>query len=70
MNTKNHKPGRLAIGSLSPKSTGAHFIPKRIEFEDSGRITNAGSSGTYTGERWHTRPGSDHSHLKSRGISC
>jgi hypothetical protein len=70
MNTKNHKPGKMAIGPLSPNGQGAHWFQPPQNFTQPDRITNAGSSGTYTGERWQTRPGSDHSHLKSRGTAC
>jgi hypothetical protein len=68
--TRNHKPGVMRIGPLSPGGVGAHHVQPRSDFPIPTRITNAGTQGVYTGENWQTRPGSDHSHLKSRGHGC
>lgn len=48
------------LGALSPgKREGAkHYVPPPLNLP-SDRITNAGSVGLYTGERWHTRVGSE-----------
>lgn len=70
MAERKYKPGKLAIGPLSPNGIGAHYVQPRHTFPSSERVCNAQSSGTYTGERWNTRPGWDHSHLKSRGVRC
>ena len=73
---KNHKPGSLAIGPLSPSGTGSHYAPKRIDFEPVTRICTASSRELltdYAGQlaRTELRKGCKQAAgLPSRGTGC
>lgn len=74
---KNHKPGVLAIGPLSPiKGSGKHAPPLRLDFIPSERVCNASSQEPlkdYAGQlaRTEHRQGCNHFRtLKSVGTGC
>ena len=64
----------LHIGAMTPGKRYVvqprNFAPERVVLDVPTRITNGTSKGIYRGEQWLTRPGSDHSHLPSRGKGC
>lgn len=60
----------VAIGPLSHKGSGQHFIAPPLNLQVPTRITNAGSSKPYVPAPWYVRPGGeDHLKFKSRGMS-
>jgi hypothetical protein len=68
--TRNKK-SVLCLGPLTPGGEGKHWVEPKHDFPAPRQITNATSTGIYTGERWHTREGSEvHKTFKSRGFGC
>jgi hypothetical protein len=63
-----HQP-RLTIGSFSKKSPGKDWMPPKVSLDLPERITNAGSSGTYSGKKDLSYRGMDVRH-PSRGCGC
>jgi hypothetical protein len=66
--THPHKP-KLEIGSFSKKSPGKDWMPPKVNLDLPERITNAGSSGTYSGKKDLSYRGMDVRH-PSRGVGC
>lgn len=64
------KRGAIDIGPLSPSKAGRHYFPPKPVFDAPARVANATTREVYTPPQWWTRPGSDHSHLRSRGLGC
>lgn len=68
--TRPQKPGALRIGPLSPRGTGQHAPIRTVEFDQpSYRITNASSTGTYSGAKDLSYRGQT-VRLPSRGVGC
>lgn len=73
-----HKRGSMAIGPLSPKGSGAHYIPAREDFVyEVARVCNAtipSSQPLQLGKLWANaarRPGADdHQQFRSLGTPC
>lgn len=66
--TKRKTPQKI---DLTPRTLA--FDPVKVDFDRSDRtpLCNATSKGRYTGpQAAYQRPGSDHSGIKSRGVSC
>lgn len=65
------KTQHLAIGPLSPKGKGKHWVEPKHNFPAPVTICNASSTGLYAGPRWNIRPGAElHKQYPSRGIRC
>lgn len=65
----------LAIGPLSRRGTGQHWVGPQQDFSQASRVCNAAMPDAAPGEITKImagvqRPGSDHKAIKSRGAGC